>query len=176
MAFFLRHYVPTNVLILIYYSLIYSFLIYGIEIWGHTFPTYLKPISRLQKKAVRLITFSDYQSHSEPIFKFLNLIKFTDTIKFQTIKFIFQWKNSLLPLSFDNFFETIKEIHTYNTRQASNDNIYLERRNTDQYGKRTIKFAGAILWNSIPNDLKNCTSITTFKRKLKVYLIDSYSY
>ena len=37
----IRHYLPIYTLndYILYYSLIYSFLIYGIEIWGHTFPT-----------------------------------------------------------------------------------------------------------------------------------------
>ena len=47
----LRYYLPINILILIYNSLIYSFLIYGIETWGQTFPSiYLKPLVTLQKK------------------------------------------------------------------------------------------------------------------------------
>ena len=54
----LRHYVDLNILVKLYYALIYPFLTYGILIWGNTYDTTLKPIFILQKKAVRIITFS----------------------------------------------------------------------------------------------------------------------
>lgn len=46
----LRYYVTTDVLISIYYSLVYVFFIYGIEIWGLTYASYLKPITKESNK------------------------------------------------------------------------------------------------------------------------------
>ena len=43
----------------VYYSLIYSHIIYAIEIWGSAFKTDLDKISILQKRVVRLMTFKD---------------------------------------------------------------------------------------------------------------------
>ena len=37
----LRYYVNVDTLIMLYYSLVYPFLTYGIQVWGHTYPTYL---------------------------------------------------------------------------------------------------------------------------------------
>ena len=39
----------------LYYSFIYPHLIYGIEFWGHSSKTNLKPIKVLQKAALRVI-------------------------------------------------------------------------------------------------------------------------
>ena len=69
----IRHYV--NEKLLVSYSLIYSYLTYGIVAWGHTYASTLNPIFLLQKKIVRIITFSSYLEHSNPLFKRLNLIK-----------------------------------------------------------------------------------------------------
>ena len=52
--------------IMLYYSLIYPFLTYGIQVWGFTNLIYLKPVTTLQKRVVRIMTFSDPRSHSEP--------------------------------------------------------------------------------------------------------------
>ena len=60
--------------IMLYYSLIYPFLTYGIQVWGFTYPTYLKPVTTLQKRVVRIMTFSDPRSHSEPLLKSLRLL------------------------------------------------------------------------------------------------------
>ena len=43
----LRYYVNVDILIMLYYSLIYPFLTYGIQVWGLTYPTYLKPVTTL---------------------------------------------------------------------------------------------------------------------------------
>ena len=47
---------------MLYYSLIYPFLTYGIQVWSFTYPTYLKPVTTLQKRVVRIMTFSNPRS------------------------------------------------------------------------------------------------------------------
>ena len=44
---------------MLYYSLIYPSLTYGIQVWGLTFPTYIKLVTSLQKRVIRIMTFSD---------------------------------------------------------------------------------------------------------------------
>ena len=56
----LRHFVNKEILVSLYYALIYPFLTYGRLSWGCTYETNLKPIFILQKKAVRIILFSAY--------------------------------------------------------------------------------------------------------------------
>ena len=63
----IRYFVDSDVLVMLYYALIFSFLNYGIETWGLTYPSYLKPISIIQKKCIRIMTFSEPQSHSEAL-------------------------------------------------------------------------------------------------------------
>ena len=65
----LRHFVNLASLVQVYYSIIYSFLTYGIIVWGNTYSSNLLPLIILQKKAIRIITFSDFRAHTSPIFK-----------------------------------------------------------------------------------------------------------
>ena len=65
----LRYYVTLDTLISPYFALLYPFLIYGIVIWGNTYPTNIKPVFILQKRAIRLITFSKFDEHTSPLFK-----------------------------------------------------------------------------------------------------------
>lgn len=87
----------------LYFALIYPFLTCGILIWGNTYETTLKPISMLQKKAVRIITFSKLDSYSSPLFKSLELIKFFDIALFQIAIFIYKFHNNVLPATFHSF-------------------------------------------------------------------------
>ena len=90
----LRHFISCNLLIQIYYALIFPFITYGIIIWGNTYKTNLNPLVTLQKKAVRIITFSHFQSHTSPIFKKLNLLKLKDIVELYTIISMHQYYNN----------------------------------------------------------------------------------
>ena len=57
----IRYLVNSNILINLYYSLVYLFLIYGLVVWGNTYSSALNPLYILQKKLVRLMTFSNTQ-------------------------------------------------------------------------------------------------------------------
>ena len=60
--------VSSETLKLLYYSLFYSFLSYGIPTWGLTHPTTLDPLFRVQKKVNRAITFSGKFDSSSTLF------------------------------------------------------------------------------------------------------------
>ena len=109
-----RYYVNVDILIMLYYSLIYPFLSYGIQVWGLTFPTYLKPGTTLQKRFVRIMTFSDPISHSEPLLKSLRLLKFSDMIHLEILSFVYQWCRKLSLSCFVNYFNPVSSIHSYN--------------------------------------------------------------
>ena len=78
----LKRYLPLNVLriILIYNSLILPHINYGILLWGHQ-AKQTKQIQVIQKRAVRILTGSKYNSHTEPLFKQINLLKVNDICK-----------------------------------------------------------------------------------------------
>ena len=64
----IRNYVTPNVIRQLYYSLIYPYLTYRIVIWGNTYKSTLYPTVTLQKRVVRIITFSNFDEHSSPLF------------------------------------------------------------------------------------------------------------
>ena len=45
------------------------YIIYCIEIWGIPPQTHLTPLLLLQKKIVRIMTYSTFYTHTAPIFK-----------------------------------------------------------------------------------------------------------
>lgn len=137
----LRYYVGLDILLSLYYALIYPFLTYGIIIWGNTYKTTLQPIFILQKRAMRLITFSRFDEHSSPLFKSLEIIKFLDLVTFNLAIFMYKYHNQLLPSVFSSFFSKISQIHTYNTRLGAKQSYYLPKARTN-YGIFNIRFQG----------------------------------
>ena len=77
--------------------------------WGNTYNTTLQPIYILQKKAVRVITFSSFDHHSNPLFKLLDIIIFPDLVKYYIGIFVYKYKNQLLPSVFNSFFTKVDQ-------------------------------------------------------------------
>ena len=168
----LRHHVDLNILLKLYYALIYPFLTYGIIIWGNTYESTLKPIFTLQKKAMRTITFSQFDSPSSPLFKSLQVIKFFDLVTFYIAIFMYKFHNELLPIAFHSFFTRVTNIHNYNTRLAAKQSYYLPSVRTN-YGKFNIRFQGPSIWNSIDDHIK-LSSASMFKKKMQVEYLERY--
>ena len=171
----MRYNVNVDILTMLYYSLIYPFLIYGVQVWGLTYPTYLKPVTTLQKRVARIMTFSEPMSHSEPLLKSLNLLKFNDIIHSEILYFVYQWFHKLIPSCFLEFFKPISSIHDYPTRQSVNENLFIKSIRTTQYGIHSLHFTGSHLWNSLPNTIKQITSFSRFRKTLKKKFTDGYN-
>ena len=129
----LKKFLPCNILKMIYNALIQPHLNYGILLWGKN----TKRVTKLQKWAVRTITCSKYNAHTDPIFKRLHILKLCDIYNLTALKFYYKYNKDLLPKSFHDFFKPTPCNHTYETRH----------RNTPRYsvpnsvlGKFTIRF------------------------------------
>ena len=146
----IRHYVSSDTLKLLYYSLFYSFLSHGIPTWGLTHPTTLDPLFRVQKKVIRAITFSGKFDSSAPLFYSLKILKLPDVHKLKLLCFVFEYRNCFSLKPFDGYFIPLFSIHDHNTCQSFRSDLFVSRINTTQYGKRTARHAGSVLWNDLP--------------------------
>ena len=138
----------------------------------YTYETTIKPVFILQKKAVRIITFSKYDEHTSPLFKKLELLKLQDIILMKNNLFIYHFHNNMLPSAFDNFFKPVSTVHSYRTRLASKDSFHLPHARTN-YGKFSLRFLGAKIWNETKEEFKSCSQYL-FKRNIKNDILMSY--
>ena len=104
--FKIRHYVTPETLKLLYYSLFYSFISYGISVWGLTHPTILEPLCKVQKKVVRTIalSLSDKYSHSSPLFHNLELLQLRDIHPLNLLCFVYECRFHAPIVPFEEFF------------------------------------------------------------------------
>ena len=72
-----------------------------------------------------------------------------------------------LSLSFSDYFLENNTIHSYNTRSANK--VHIKSEITD-YICFSVTYRGAMIWNSLPNSLKEIKSLQLFKRKLKYFV------
>ena len=156
-----------DILTQLYYTLAYPYFLYCNVIWAANYPSNLDKLSKIQKKLVRIINNSEFNAHTYPIFLNLNILRFDQINRYATALFIFKAINNIMPLILHNFFQFTSDIHRYFTRQSSN--LYVPRSRTNLYNF-SIKYHGALVWNSIPHNIRCSPSIYVFKSKLKTYL------
>ena len=168
----IRYFVNINILIQLCYSLIYPCLTYGLITWGNTYQSAVHPLFILQKKAIRLITHSRFDEHSNPLFRRLEILKFNDLIFLHNAQFLHQFHTGLLPNEFADFFTLVRNRDSYNTRLASRSSYCFPEIRTN-YGKFNLRFRGATIWNSMQGQTKLLSS-KAFKNKLNYNFIASY--
>ena len=74
----IRRCVPQDVLINLYYSLVYPYVIYCIVVWGGSLDSHLAPLVIIQKKIIRIITSQHYLAHTSPLFYETEILKIRD--------------------------------------------------------------------------------------------------
>ena len=119
--FKLCYYVNSDILVKLYYALIYPFLTYGLISWSNTSSSTTQPLFVSQKRAIRVLTFSKFREHSSPIFKCLDIVKLADLVFLNIAVFMYNFHNRRLPSVFDTFFTQVNKRYIYNTRSVWND-------------------------------------------------------
>ena len=76
----------------------------------------------------------------------LKLIKFSDLNKYLTCQFMHKLHYGLVPNVFNDYFTYNRSVHEYNTRLR--EGFHVPKVGND-YGKRTLKYNGCLLWNKI---------------------------
>ena len=114
---------------------------------------------KLQKKIIKVITFSKFTDHTSPLFKELSSLPLDDINNEAIALFMYPFFHNMLPSSFDNFFSLNKDIHKCNTRSSLN--IHTVRASI-KYQKHSVKYKGILVWNNLTKSIKDIKSFLLF--------------
>ena len=163
----LKFTLPLKIKIKIDMSLVYPYLTYCSTIWSGTTKSNLNRLEVLQKRAVRIIAMTNARTRTSPIFARLNLLKLNDIFTLNIATFTYRCRNSLLPSCFEDFYIINQSVHNYNTRHATD--IRTDHVRTSQY-KRSLKYRSASIWNNLPENIKFCTTVASFRKCMTRHL------
>ena len=166
----LKRFLPMSILKTLYNSLILPHLSYGILSWGPKSNRLLK----LQKWAIRTVTNSKYNAHTDPIFKKLGLLKIHDIYKSTALKVYFKYKNDKVPSYFKELFSVSYQFHDHDTRNRNQPRFY--QTNT-ALAKASVRYYVPRLIHTTPNivtDKINTHSMHGFSAYVKNYFIGLY--
>ena len=161
-------------LLLIYNSIFHCHLLYAIQIWSCTSPGFINNIFKMQKAAVRIINGSKYNSHTEPIFKKLNILPLPDLIHFTKLQFMHRFSQKFLPESFSATWvkNAIRNIGENEIMLRNFNQIRLDTHRLSSFAKNPL-FDFPKIWESFPDaNLKFLRNKTEFDTKLKLYFLN----
>jgi len=120
--FKLHKYVPQKALISVYYSIVYSHLMYEIIAWENSTKTIMRKLQVKQNPIVKIICNKlGRKTRLLPLYKSLNLLNIENIYKLELAKFMIKIhaKNLLTP--FFKYFDKVTHVHSYFTRSAQSN-------------------------------------------------------
>jgi len=156
-------YLPKNIKILIYNSLLKPYLEYAICIWGLSKNNDLE---KLQRKILRLINNAGRYSHTAHLFEQNKILQIQDLISLNTIKLLQEFFTLKLPKRCMAIFN--KETHKINTRRSLKVNLLKE----DKSNSWTNKISR--IYNNQDDQFKLLTDPKKLKEGFKGYKLNIY--
>ena len=115
----------------------------------------------LQKRAIRLVSGAGFLDHTEPLFHSNKILKINDMYKLNIGLYMFDRVGT----------GDYDRDHQYNTRYR---NDLLPRRSRLTVTQNSLASIGPNIWNSIPENIKNSLTRSSFKCQYKKYLLSLY--
>ena len=138
--------------------------------WGNTAEKCLDPLIKVQKKIVRVMTFSPYLSYTDPIFRDLNILPFSKLVTQRIGVLMLKYSIHVLPNSIEDLFTSNISINSYNTRNKSK---LRQPRSKYEYMYRSFSYRGVYIWNKLQDHINIYSSYSTFSTTLKTFLLSN---
>ena len=158
----IKNLIPMDIKRCLYFSHIQSHLAYCSNIYGFTYPTHLMHLYKLQKKALRVLTNSDFQANSDPLFKELRILKLFDLVKLEAGSYVYKNRNS-------DEFQQLN--HQYNTRNREDIAIPIHHLSIYQ---NSLAYNSVKIWNAFKESIKYKPSLKCFRANFKKHLMVNY--
>ena len=168
----IRTFLDRKTLCMLYYSLIYSRIQYGIVTWGTANQKLMHELNVKLNNIVRIITYSSKYCPVTSLYKTLNFLKLDDIYRLELAKFMYQLHNKKFKTALKDCFVDITKIHSHNTRTKHNL-VYFKPRVQTSAGKKSLAYRGTELWGKIKPKIKESSWIS-FKKKIKQKAIQYY--
>ena len=154
---------PQSTLLNIYNSLVQPHFDYYSLVWGNCGKTLSNKLQKLQNRAARVITSSNFDVDVDSLFHKLSWKDLKSQRQIQNALMVFKSLNELVPEYPTSKFIKRNESN-YSLRDSVNKLVVPFPRTN--YLKNSFIYSGATLWNSLPCNIRESGSLNQFKRLL----------
>ena len=162
----LSTYVPVKVQKLFYQGYILPLIDYGSNTWGSTSKLNIERLSKLQKRAARIILKADFDTPSSEMFNELGWSTIENRHNYNKAVLTYKALNDLTPEYISNLLKPTFETHNRNLRSATNGSLSVPRSRTSLFD-RSFSATAPKLWNSLPKEITTASSLENFKQLAK---------
>ena len=167
----IKHLLDQSTLFIVINSLVFTKLFYCSSVWSGTSKANIAKLQLVQNFAARLLSGKKKFDHITPTLKHLKLLPVYDLLYIRDAVQMYKCMNGLAPSYLSELFCKRSSVHSYNTRNSDHLQIPLCR---TALAQKSFSYRGACTWNSLPDEVRNCKSVSSFKRKLKLNLMSSW--
>ena len=167
----LRHLLPSDCLNKIYLAIIQSIFDYCLTVWGNSSKQNLMSIQRLQNRSARAVTGNfDYNSSVSNMLNDLKWMNINQRFTYFLGILVYKCLNNLAPDSLSSSLKYVSDSQPYSTRTAINKCLRTPKPDLSIM-KHSFQYSGPFLWNTLPTNVTQSTTLTSFKRSLKQYVM-----
>ena len=147
---------------------------YGSVIWGTTSSYNLDRISKLQKRAARIILHADFYTPSAEMFRELNWLPIVKRLNYNKAVLTYKAMNNLTPQCITDLLKPVAETNNRTLRSSVNGALAVPRSRSSLLD-RSYSYTAHKLWNSIPIPTRNASSLTSFVKQDQIHIINNFS-
>ena len=119
---------------------------------------------KMQNRAARILTSSNCETRSSILLDELGWESLENKRLKQLATTMYKIHNNLSPSYLRRIFTKTSNLHEHSLRN-SEINCYVPNPRTD-YGKGNLRYRGFVLWNKIPSEIRNLSSLKQLKPSL----------
>ena len=125
-------------------------------------------LQRIQNSAARLVTRTRSHESISPILHTLHWLPVKDRLVFKLLIIAYKCQHQLAP----HYLQQLLQEYQPSRLLRSSTKQLLTPHNvvTKSYGQRSFQYSMPHLWNQLPDDIRECSSLDQFKSLLKSHL------
>ena len=155
---------PFDILLNVYNSLVQPHFDYCSVVWGNCSKNLSSKLQKLQNRAARVLTFSNYDCSTSELFQNLKWSKLVHQRAVSKAIMMHSIVNNTAPEYLTSRFVRRCDLTSYNLRE-NEYKLAVPQPRTEFY-KRSLSYSGSVLWNGLPLEVRQLTSPSIFKGKL----------
>ena len=164
----IRNCLPQQTAQMLVESMVVPLFDYGDVIWSNCSSTTLTRLQRLQNRAGRLILKCPKRTPSVEVRRRLKWQDLNERHNFHLASMVYKCYTGSVPPYLLNCFTPLNSVHSHNTRLSKANGVFI---NHASHRSATRKFVhrGSVLWNRLPQHLKQAADFKSFKAKYRSY-------
>ena len=161
----IRHYLSQEAAEQLVHSFVSSTIDYCNSLMYGCTKNVLKKLQKIQNCAARVITGAKKFDHIKPILESLHWLSVSYRIEFKIALLTYKCLNGLAPQYLADL------LVPYNSprqlRSSNKSMLKVPKTKTKTFGSKAFTYAAPTVWNSLPQNVKKCNNVESFKKLLK---------